>query len=67
MTNFNADVQDQELKEIIGIAIGEASMCWSEPPKGVFDSTRAIEISNRLLKAFLKKLENMPVRKKIDT
>lgn len=34
-----------EIREKIGIAIGEASMCWSEPPHGVFDSARA----NRIL------------------
>lgn len=31
-------------------ALGEASMCWSETPKGVFDSSNATEIGNRLIK-----------------
>ena len=30
------------------LAIGEASMCWSETPKGVFDSSRAIKIGEKL-------------------
>jgi hypothetical protein len=30
-------------------AIGEASMCWSEIPTGVFDSSRAIKIGEKLL------------------
>lgn len=39
----------KELRELIGEAIGEASMCWSETPKGVFDSTRAKKIADNLL------------------
>ncbi len=31
-------------------AIGEASMCWSETPKGIFDSTKAEQIGIKLLK-----------------
>lgn len=31
-------------------ALGEASMCWSETPKGVFDSTKAREIGDRLMR-----------------
>lgn len=37
------------MREIITRAIGEASMCWSETPKGVFDSSRACEILERAL------------------
>lgn len=37
-----------EVKELIGIAVGKASMCWSEIPSGVFDSTRAKEIADDL-------------------
>lgn len=35
------------INEIIGEALGEASMCWSEIPKGVFDSNRATRIMKR--------------------
>lgn len=31
-------------------ALGEVSMCWSETPKGVFESSRAEEIGNKLMK-----------------
>jgi hypothetical protein len=30
-------------------ALGAASMCWSETPKGIFDSTRVKEIGDKLL------------------
>lgn len=36
-------------KGLIMQAIGEASMCWSETPEGVFDSTKAAQIGKKLL------------------
>lgn len=36
----------ERIKELIGIAVGEASMCWSED--GVFDASRAEGIVNRV-------------------
>lgn len=30
------------IKEKIGMALGEASMCWSETPSGVFDSSKKL-------------------------
>lgn len=39
-----------DLSEKIFQAIGEASMCWGETPKGEFDSTKAKEIGEQLLK-----------------
>lgn len=39
---------NQKIKTAIFEALGEASMCWSETPKGVFDSTHAEEIGNKL-------------------
>jgi hypothetical protein len=30
-------------------ALGAASVCWSETPSGIFDSTRAKEIGEKLL------------------
>lgn len=41
-------MSDAKFRELVGIAIGEASMCWSEMPSGVFDSTRAKEIVDRI-------------------
>lgn len=38
-----------ESEELIMQAIGEASMCWSEIPKGVFDSKHAKQIGEKLL------------------
>jgi len=35
----------KEIEEIIGLAIGEGSMCWSETPKGIFDSKNAKRIT----------------------
>lgn len=35
-------------RDLILVAIGEASMCWNETPTGVFDTERAIAIANRL-------------------
>jgi len=37
-------------------AIGEASMCWSETPTGVFDLTKALEISGRIKSSVLELL-----------
>lgn len=37
------------LKEVIGQAIGRASVCWSEIPQGVFDSTTAGELVGQIL------------------
>lgn len=40
------------LKNKVFEALGEVSMCWSETPKGVFDSTNAERIGNELLHEF---------------
>jgi len=41
-------MEKDKIKSIIAIAIGEASMCWSEIPKGVFNSDHAVKICDRL-------------------
>ena len=38
----------KEIREKIFMAIGEASMCWKPIPKGVFDSTKAGKVGDRL-------------------
>ena len=38
------------LKNKVFEALGEVSMCWSETPKGIFDSTNAERIGNELMK-----------------
>ena len=40
---------EDDLRKKLGEAIGEASMCWSETPKGVFDSERASKIVDKLV------------------
>lgn len=42
---------DRAFAETVGIAIGEASLCWSEAPKGIFDSTRASALIDRIVEA----------------
>ena len=41
----------EKLREIIFISLGRASMCWSETPRGVFDSTTAAELGEEIMKA----------------
>ena len=44
-----ADLLVKELQELIGVAVGEASMCWDPLPGAqVFDSTKASEIVDRV-------------------
>lgn len=40
---------EEVLKGMIFQALGEASMCWSETPHGVFDDTKAIKIGDELI------------------
>ena len=40
----------KELRTIFGEAIGEASMCWSEIPEGIFDTAKAKQIVDNLMK-----------------
>ncbi len=42
--------KDKVLYEKVFMALGEASMCWSETPRGVFDSTNANRIGEELIK-----------------
>ncbi len=47
----------EELKEKVFQALGEATMCWNPRPSlQVFDSTRAVEIGERLWKEIEKVL-----------
>lgn len=41
--------ENKTLENKVFEALGEVSMCWSETPKGVFDSTKAKEIGDRLM------------------
>ncbi len=44
--------QNAEIRNLLGTAIGEASMCWVETPTGQFDSTRASKIVDSLMERF---------------
>lgn len=39
-------------RERIGEIIGEASMCWSETPKGIFQSDKALKLVDELVDLF---------------
>ena len=41
----------KKLETLVFEALGEASMCWSETPNGVFQDSKAKEIGDRLLQA----------------
>jgi hypothetical protein len=45
------------LRELIMLAIGRASMCWSEMPRGVYDDTKAAEIGEKLVEDITKIIE----------
>lgn len=51
-------IDDAKLKEIIFMKVGEASMCWSEIPNGVFESKKAEKIGYDILEAFILYLED---------
>ena len=40
--------KEKTIAGLINMAIGEASVCWDKTPDGVFESTKAAEISKRL-------------------
>ncbi len=41
----------KNFSELVGEKIGEASMCWSETPKGIFDSDTASCLAIDILNA----------------
>ena len=41
--------EDTELNNHIFSIIGQASMCWSKTPTGVYDDTRAVELGRELM------------------
>lgn len=42
-------MENKKLEELVFTALGEASMCWSEIPKGVFESSKAAEVGKKLV------------------
>lgn len=51
--------EDEDSETAIFMALGRASVCWEETPKGVFDSTTCKEVGEELL-AHLRKLRLAP-------
>lgn len=47
----------EELKTIIAQAVGAASMCWTQTPQGVFDTTQAIQVATDLYKSIMITIE----------
>ena len=54
-------------RETCGVAIGEASMCWSEDPVGIFESTRALAIVDALVEEHEKDLAKLRAQLSIAT
>lgn len=46
-----------ELLEIIFQNIGQASMCWSQYPKGIFNSEKATQLGYEIISAIDKYIE----------
>lgn len=44
------EIDPKTLENYVFEALGYASMCWSETPKGEFDSTRAMKCGNELIR-----------------
>lgn len=42
-------LNEDQIREIVFVSLGEASMCWDPIPTGVFDSRAAEEIGERLM------------------
>jgi hypothetical protein len=43
-------VSTEKFREFVGVSVGEASMCWSPIPGGLFDATRASTIVDSIVK-----------------
>lgn len=57
---------EERMTTLVYESIGEASMCWTETPKGVFDSDRAKNIGDRLMNEILPLIELAKVVKWFD-
>ena len=44
-------MDEAKLRELVSLALGKASMCWSEIPTGVFDSEKMKRIDEELIQA----------------
>jgi hypothetical protein len=44
----------KQIETIVFEALGTASMCWSETPKGIFDSSQASNVGNEAVSNIMK-------------
>lgn len=54
-----------KFRETVFQAIGEASMCWSQTPGGVFDSSKAQTVGERILSEHLSVVSELEQRLKV--
>lgn len=47
----------ERIAEMIGQALGQASMCWIPEPKGTFDSTKASQVLNELVRSIVLEID----------
>lgn len=53
-------VLGQEMIEALSQALGYASMCWSEPPTGVFESENAQKVGKELVDIIVQFAQEYP-------
>ena len=44
-----AALEPQSFEEMVYQCLGEASVCWSELPKGTFNSSEALKIAQKII------------------
>lgn len=59
-------VLGQELESAVYQALGYASMCWSETPKGVFDSEEAARVGKELIEIIVHYAQLYPCAHTVD-
>lgn len=60
LPRYPRPILGQEVEEAIHQALGAASVCWSETPQGVFDSTRCKQIGAELLDIVISYAQTYP-------
>ena len=54
-----ASLEPQTFEELVFFCLGEASVCWSELPRGVFDSAKAYEIATKIIEWHKRELDEV--------
>ena len=60
----------EEIKTRVGEILGEVSMCWSETPKGVFQSSKAVDLLTEvfaLMEEYRSQASQVPSDEEIET